>query len=223
MRSAFTMIELIFAIVIIAISIMSLPMMMRVNQSAVEANIVQEALFASTAKMMQVLSYPWDQHSIDNTYPGAYAKIVSVAGFVGATDNYPRIDANSSYRIGSIQEDNHRKFHNHSSLDANITATITSNGSTGLNDISQNNVLFINPAASATGYKNIYAMDVNVSYISDTGSPFVFASTGSATPSSMKLITINIDENQSGTMKTVVLLRAYSANIGEIDFAKRRY
>ena len=44
-RFGFTMIELIFAIVIIAISVMSLPMMTQVTNKGLEESLVQEAIF----------------------------------------------------------------------------------------------------------------------------------------------------------------------------------
>ena len=222
MRNAFTMIELIFAIMIIAISIMSLPMMMRVNDNAIEGNIVQEALFASSAKMEQVLSYPWDHHDVDSTDSGAYTKVVNVTT---GDSSYARKDINgtvdngSNYRIGHVRENGHRRFHSNSSVDANVTTTITNGGSTGLDNISNSNIPFDNPSTSATGYKKTYSMNVNVGYISDTGSPFVFSNTSSNIPTNMKLIEISI----SDTSGPLVLLRSYSANIGEIDFAKRRF
>ena len=197
-------------------------MMMKVNEDAVEGNIVQEALFASSAKMMQVLSYPWDENSTDNT--GAYGKIVDISAGTNAyrrSDVNGTLDANSSYRVGHIVQDNHRRFHDYTSPYANTIGTISPvTPPTALNNIGQTNVAFDNPISSATGYKNNYAMDINVSYIPDTASPFIFTSSGNNTPTNMKLITVTI-KDASGNPLT--LLRSYSANIGEFDFAKRRF
>ena len=66
-RSAFTMIELIFAIVIIAISVLSLPMMNQVISKNIEGSIVQEAIFAASAELNQVVSYYWDENSMEGT------------------------------------------------------------------------------------------------------------------------------------------------------------
>jgi len=65
-RFAFTMIELIFAIVIIAISVMSLPMMAVVTQRGMENNIVQEAIFAASAELMGATSGYWDENSMQD-------------------------------------------------------------------------------------------------------------------------------------------------------------
>ena len=225
MRKAFTMIELIFAIVIISIAVLSLPVMMRVNDHAIENNVAQEALFAVSAKMMQVLSYPWDEHSVNSASPAIYTKIVDIPGGTAAYrrtyDMYGLANANGNFRIGSIIENGHRRFHNHLSADASVsnlnvddTAAIDA-----IDDRGATNIPFDNAAATSTGYKEIYTMDVTVSYIADTGSPFIFAAAGNNTPSNMKLVTVDIKDNTG----ILVKLRAYSANIGEIDFAKRRY
>ena len=224
-RNAFTMIELIFAIVIIAIVVISLPLMMKTNEDAMEANVVQEALFASSAKMMQVLSYPWDQHSVDSSNPDTYGKVVDIP--TGNTA-YVRKDANgtsdllSSYRVGHILEDNHRRFHDVSLADANTIGTLGSvTPPTALNEVNSSNVPFDNPITSQTGYKNNYTMDVSVGYISDTpSSTFIFPNTGTATPSNIKLLTVTIKDSSG---KPLTLLRSYSSNIGEFDFAKRRF
>lgn len=226
MRNAFTMIELIFAIVVIAITVISLPVMMRVNQNAVEENVVQEAVFASSAKIMQVLSYPWDEHSVSRSNLGTYTKIVGIPSgttdYARKYDMYGNVDTNGNFRIGNIIANGHRRFHNFNSLDANVSAINVDDNSSidAIDDRAENNVTFENAAATATGYKKDYDMNVTVSYIADTGTPFVFAATGNNTPSNMKLITVSIGDKKNGVL---TLLRAYSANIGEIDFAKRRY
>ncbi|WP_366755894.1 type II secretion system protein [Sulfurimonas sp.] len=56
-KYAFTLIELIFAIVIIGISVMSLPMLTQVTSSAIEKNLVQEAIFASVAEINLATTY----------------------------------------------------------------------------------------------------------------------------------------------------------------------
>ena len=225
-RNAFTMIELIFAIIVISIVVISMPMMMKTNEDAVESNLVQEALFASSAKMMQLLSYPWDENSSDNT--NAYGKVVDIPNDIvdyNRSDANGTLDINSSYRVGHILQDNHRRFHDYMSPYANTIGTLAMNGNSALNNISAINIPFENAATSATGYKNNYTMDVNVSYIPD-GNPstFIFYNLNtnpySTTPTNMKLITVNIKDSKGNLLTS---LSSYSANIGEFDFAKRRF
>ncbi len=224
-HTAFTMIELIFAIIVISIVVISMPMMMKANEDAVESNIVQEALFASSAKMMQVLSYPWDENSTDNT--GVYGKVIDISGGTAAykrSDANGTLDVNSSYRVGHILQDNHRRFHDYTSPYANTIGALATNVATptALNNTGQTNVPFDNPLSSATGYKNNYTMDVSVGYISDTpSSTFIFPNIGeTTTPTNIRLLTVTIKDSNGNPL---TLLRSYSSNIGEFDFAKRRF
>lgn len=224
MKQAFTMIELIFAIVIIAITVISLPMMMQVNAKGIEGNIAQEAIFAAATKLMQVGTYPWDEHSINSTTPFTQANIVDFNA--STTNHYLRLsnnaaDINSSYRVGHVQEDGHRRFH--SLNDANTTVSpLGSGGGNGIND-QIGTYSFAFDAASSTGYKEQYRSVVNISYIPDTGTPYVFKNSGTSSPTNMKLIEVSIQKNVSGTWEDVTLLRSYAANIGEVVFHSRTY
>ncbi len=224
-RHAFTMIELIFAIVIMSIVIISMPMLMRTNSKAMEANIIQEAIFSTSATIMQNLSYPWDNDS--NTSDGSYNKIVAIPNGTVAYNRYYNSqgthDTNGSFRVGNILENGHRRFHSYTSLDANITSLTTTNP----NPLCQKSTVsqFINNGATASGYKNTYETVTTISYIPDINNAnaiFVFAATGeTTTPTNIKLVTVTIKNYQ--TQKSLVVLKSYTANIGETDFASRTY
>ncbi len=222
-RGAFTMIELIFAIVIMAIVIIALPRMMRTNSNALEANINQEAIFGASAQMMQVLSYPWDANSVDNN--GTYDKIVAIPGgsviYNRHLNNLDKNDTNGSFRIGAVLEPGHRRFHEYNASDANISGLKPSSP----NPLCQTSTIspFINQKPSAQGYKNAYETDTTVSYITDpntTTSVFGFGDKGSqTTPTNIKMVTVKL--LNATTKKTIVVLRSYTANIGETNFASR--
>jgi len=65
-KSAFTFIELIFAIVIIAISVVSLPTMTSSLSRGIESNLVQEAIFAASTELNQAISSNWDERSLED-------------------------------------------------------------------------------------------------------------------------------------------------------------
>ncbi len=225
-RDAFTMIELIFAIVIMAIVIIALPRMMRTNSNALEANINQEAIFGASSVMMQTLSYPWDINSPGNN--GSYNKIVAIPNYIGTGlygryfNSFDQNDTNGSFKIGALLEPGHRRFHDYNASDANISGLKLSSP----NPLCQTNTIspFINNSPSAQGYKNAYETDTTVSYITDTNNSngiFVFNGAGQATPTNMKMVTVkllNVIAN-----KPIVVLRSYTANIGETNFASRTY
>lgn len=67
MKSAFTLIELIFAIVIIGISVLSLPMMNQAIGSSQEKNLVQEAILIASGDATKAISGKFDENSIQSS------------------------------------------------------------------------------------------------------------------------------------------------------------
>jgi len=75
-KRAFTLIELIFAIVIIAITVVSLPMMTQVISKGIEKNLLQEAIFAGAAVLNESVSAKWDENSVESpTDPNAFSRV----------------------------------------------------------------------------------------------------------------------------------------------------
>ena len=239
---AFTMIELIFAIVIIALIVVAVPRIIATNSLSMERSIVQEGIYAVATKISQILSFHWDQNSLDTTETLSTSKILDIAG---GTANYTRSaipDANAT-RIGGLVLDYHRRFHD---TVTNATATMTggSVGTLGENIGSDLNFTETQSTGSG-GYKRMYRMDSNVIYVSDrlnsaggsidvnaSNTPFgtndfVFSTSSLAagTTSNLKMVELWLEQSddEGVSWQRVVVLRAYAANIGEIDFVKRRY
>jgi len=76
-RAAFTLIELIFAIVIIAISVISLPMMSQTVAKGIDANIVQEAIFAAATELNEAVTAHWDEASMEVNTTTSFAKVIN--------------------------------------------------------------------------------------------------------------------------------------------------
>lgn len=214
-KSAFSMIELIFAIVIIGITVISLPMVNQIVSKGVEGNLVQEAIFASSAEINQILSYRWDENSIQNN------DILSKVIWANSSD----CDTSTKLRLGHVNAPLHRKC-----LDNNVTA-ITAAANLGLDtgesttndsdDIDDFNAdaksIFIDNSGGGTivsskGYKKDYNSSVSVSYVN-------FDPNFSAN-NNIKKVTVNISDT-SGNI--ITRLSAFSANIGEVDYYKRNY
>ena len=79
-RYAFTMIELIFAIVVISISIMSLPVITNVASKAIENNLVQEAIFGASAELMDATVGCWDERSKEDKAFSKFSRVVDIGG-----------------------------------------------------------------------------------------------------------------------------------------------
>ena len=201
-RSAFTLIELIFAIVIIAISVVSLPIMNQAIGKGIDANLVQEAIFAAATELNEAVTANWDDNSTEAGSTNLYARVIDING--------SSCNGTTHLRIGHISGvEKHRRCLNSSLIgpeDANTTALISLDD---MEHVKRN--IFVDTTTDAKGYKKKYTSQVDVT----RGATF----NGSANPD-MKLLTITIRDEED---KILTLLKTYSANIGEIDYYHRSY
>ena len=205
-KSAFTLIELIFAIVVIAITVISLPMMNQAISKGIDTNLIQEAIFAAATELNEVTTTQWDEASIDENTSSFISQVINLDGSCENNNSKER------YRLkpGHILEPLHRKCLNdlgQGELDSNTSATIDA-----VEDKEHNyKEIFLNLTPGQEGYKQKYKSNLDVSY-----NPIF---DGAVRPN-MKKVTITIkDENNN----TVTSLFTYVANIGGIDYYKRTY
>ena len=201
------MIELIFAIVIIGITVVSLPMMNQAISKGIDSNLQQEAIFAASTKLNEAVTAFWDENSVESI--SALSKVIDTLNDCNNTSSSPR------YRLrpGHVNQPLHRRC-----LDSTLVG-ISNNSINGnvfaLEDIAATGTttLFISTAGSTTNaasYKEDYNSTVTVTQN---------VSFGGASNSYMKMIQVSITSGAD----TITSLRAYSANIGEIDYLKKEY
>lgn len=212
-NNAFTLLEVIFAIVVMGIIVVSLPRIMSSNQKGIDTTIIQEAIFGASTELNQALSYRWDENSRDDILnPNGLAYVIET----GDCDNNA---SSPTYRLrpGHINQPLHRRC-----LDSNATAPTAqasfdievSDGGV-LDDVDDINTsskpIFLN-AGSSTGYKQDYTSVFSINYanIGDIN----------ASDEDAKLITITVSD-PNGVI--VTRLRSFTVNIGEVDFYKRTY
>ncbi|MCF6330366.1 MAG: type II secretion system GspH family protein [Sulfurimonas sp.] len=202
-RLAFTLIELLFAIMIMGITMVSVPIIMSSNAKGFETTIIQEAIFAASAELNQALSFRWDENSLNEvTNPTGLTRVIET----GDCDDVTRL------RPGHIRQ----KYHRRCLDDDNISVSTLGPDSGDLDDIDDidTNIkdMFLNDSTTATGYKHRYQSTIGITY-GAIGN--VNASSNNA-----KLITITVSDDQG---ETVTVLRSYTLNIGEVDFYERTY
>ncbi len=200
-RYAFTMIELIFAIVIISIAVISLPTITDATSKGIESNIIQEAVFAGSAELSAATSYYWDSRSMEDINVSHFSRVID-------TDTGVRCDNNSSslrYRLklGHIAQPFHRRC-----LDSNATS---------VNDnADKNESLNFAGHTSSPIFEYFSDSDNNVSagYKNDYSSTVDVNRTGN-----VKILTVTVSKGDT----PIVILKTQSANIGEVDYFKRRF
>ncbi len=205
-KSAFTLIELIFAIVVIAITVISLPMMNQAISKGIDSNLLQEAIFAAATELNEVTTTQWDEASIDTNTSTTISQVINLDGTCENNNSKERY----RLKVGHILEPLHRKCLNNltqAELDSNTTAAVDAveDKAHGYTNI------FLNLTPGQEGYKQNFTSSLTVNYdpIFD----------GAVRPN-MKIITITVKDEKNNI---VTSLFTYVANIGGIDYYKRTY
>ena len=150
-KLAFTMIELIFAIVVIGISIMSLPIMTNIIDKGVENNLNQEAIFAASAKLMDATSGYWDENSMQDANKSYASRVINIDGDCNAT---------TKLRAGHINQAYHRRC-----LE-NLTTQPTDISDGNFYDIDDathlDEKIFVDYTDSSAGYKEDFTSSIKV-------------------------------------------------------------
>ena len=232
-RTAFTLIEIVFTILLLGIIATGLPMLLIGDADTREETIVQEAIYASTAKMSQLLSYAWDENSIAPlTSTVASSKVLDI----NSTTRDIEFDRNglTKFRLGHFVGTGRRSLYDISITNRFSSAIGFDAGETNatFDDIDDDigTVTFIESTGttntSSIGYKENYRMNISVSYIdvnNTYGNNFIAGmefENPVATTTNMKRITVQITDNQTPAT-TLFTLKTFSSNIGETSIASR--
>ena len=213
-RYAFTLIELIFAIVVIAISVISLPMMTQVTSKGIEKNLVQEAIFASVAEINMATTYIWDENSfIDDNESSSNTNDLSRVLWTGTTNDCTGPVGGIHRRGGHINRrciDNNdtRIYTGVNYLNALEAAVGANQGYKSIYDIG---------GKSAEGYKELYTSRLDVVLCNPAANCQQFGDGTNDSNFNLKEISVTV-QNSNGDI--VTLLRTYSANIGEVPYAR---
>jgi len=220
MRKAASMLELVIAIVVMGIAVMTLPILLLKTQSNNEYTLQQEIILAARTKMGDTLTYRWDENSL------IHDKI-----FVLKTGGDSDLNISSSgniRRIGHVVGSKRRKFSN----DLNSSIPVANLGPDGgdLDDIDdfdgQTDTLKIGSQVTSLDYHfTDFNLSTSVVYISDNanyGNPnlnFTFDTNASTTTSSIKMLTLKV----KGPNSLPFTIRSYSCNIGESELLRKAY
>ncbi|WP_321779177.1 type II secretion system protein [Sulfurimonas sp.] len=207
-KLAFTMIELIFAIVIISISVMSLPMMTQITLKTIEDSLVQEAIFVSVAGLNEASTYRWDENSMDDELIDSdNARVVNTA--IGGCTAL----GTPNRRVGHI--------HRRCLEDLSLRPDITGFHSDSLHEAAHGaqSVYIVGATTSAEGYKKLYNSTLTVTN-GGTGAGAEFEDGTGNDPNMKEIIITVLDADDNVTV--ITRLKTYSANIGEVAYTLPR-
>jgi len=148
-RVAFTLIELIFAIVIIGISVISLPIMSSTINKSLENNLVQEVIFSASTELMGTTAGYWDENSMQDINKSSLSRVINVD---------KDCDFVTKLRFGHIAQPYHRRC-----LDNLATQPFNQKGGVvfDINDTTHDwDDIFVNETTDKNGYKQTYQSKV---------------------------------------------------------------
>lgn len=220
MRPAASMIELVIAIVVMGIAVMSLPLILTQSQNSNAMALQQEVILATKTKLGYLLSYEWDVNSYDT---GASAsRVLDTTASANADSDF---NTTSTRRLGHVLADNRRRLRDN--MAAPTTDGTAAWGNAALQDIDDFDGRDENTTIAAETMDYIFNVQLHptVNYISDTATyanqdmNFTFnANTTFTNPTNIKMITVTTTGNGIN-----MVLRAFASNVGESGIMKRAW
>jgi prepilin-type N-terminal cleavage/methylation domain-containing protein len=229
MRKAVSLIELIIAIVVMGIAVMSLPLILTQTQSNNALALQQEAILSTKAKIGFISSYPWDENSWDGT--GGIFRVLDTSAFPSADNAFATADIR---RIGHIQTDKRRRLwdvgHANRAPNNEVTAASTEND---IDDFHNHNddinitdptqmdyifaltmtpeIVYLRDSLSANNYLNSRTIQFDFNAIN--------TETNTSRPTNIKMITVRTVSQVGNDVN--VSLRSFASNIGQSKILKR--
>lgn len=202
-RKAIAMIELIFAIVVIGITLLSIPLMVNQASQSTYTTLQQEAIAAAASDMSLILSREWDEANTNDTL-----------------DSTILTTASSNYDQAARTNLRSRTYFS-STGGTRAASTIGADGD--LDDI--DDVNGINTTLTSMGGSDLVDQTMTIAtavgYLNDgTLSPVGTSATGAT--SNIKGITITL--TSGGTtpeLQKTVKLNAFSSNIGSYELERK--
>jgi hypothetical protein len=225
LRPAIAMIELIFAIVIMGIALMSAPTLISTAASSVSVALQQEGINEAASRVNMILTYPWDQNDTNDS-------CIPPVLHVTAGDNELDGNTTTGRRGGVPLGTNSRTFKcgsddlNASSIGQEVNGTIDDiddfvgttlvsvGGGTGGKDYIEQTTVNI---ATTISYINDNALYSNTSFSYAPGGAVAAGQT-----SNIKHITVTLTSSSGiNELNKTIILRAFSCNIGGIEYESR--
>ena len=235
MRSAIAMVELVFAIVIMGIVLLSAPRLISVSTKSSYVAVQQEAINEAATQLNIILGYPWDEENTDENYLPPVLRVSA-----GNVDLDEQNGTGIGRRVGTPAQSS-RSFYRVDGKDFNASAIGSDgNDSDDMDDFDGENHL-VQIEATPNDYieRDTIKITTQIQYGNDdtqSGSgtyktPLNHSITYSpdfsnaATPTSnIKFITVTLESTSAATeLHKQITLHAFSANIGGYEPLERTY
>jgi hypothetical protein len=219
LRPAIAMLELIFAIVIMGIILMSAPQLISTAAKSGYVAIQQEAINEAASQVNMIMGYQWDESNTNEEY---IPPILITGG--DSELNELNISAEPTGRRLGTPEESYRAFVRSDGLRFSASSLGTDTGDTEEDDIDDfegdTDLIEIVPADADNVETTTININKTISYATDTAdynqaniTYDPFASAGGT--SNIKSITVTVTSDSGPEeLKKEIILRGFSCNIG---------
>jgi len=222
-RAGFSLIELVLSIVIIAIAVMSIPMMLQESAKNDRYSLLQESILAARTKMGNILSFRWDENSPDGSGSSQILRVLDVSNGDAELDRV----TGSIRRVGHIFANKRRRM-----KDLTSATRVSDPSDTGsIDDIDDfdgnSSTVYMQNGAFGNSFDYLdqaLEMNTTVSFVSDSANyasqniNFTFDTTTKAAltlanSTNIKMIELKVTTGVNAA--TPFIFRAFSSNIGQ--------
>jgi len=242
-RAGVAMIELIFALVIMGIVLMSAPMLISTATKSGYVTIQQEGINEAAARISMIQGYHWDEQTADESYIDVILKVS------GGDSNLS--DYNSTGKRFGTPKESYRKFIREdgakdisatppSSLDLDAGESV--NNENDIDDFNGNSITLKNLTTSTSDTIDTIEINTTVSYRSDALTPtgtadtyihpvgqnisynVDFSAAALTNSSNIKQITVTLTSTSGiAELNKTIVLHAFSCNIGGYKLEEKDY
>lgn len=225
-RPAIAMIELIFAIVIMGIVMMSAPMLISTASSSAPVVLQQEGINQAVSRITMILTYPWDE---GDTNDSCIPPVLRVTNGDSELEPITNLSIQFSVRPGVPLATNSRKF-NSCGADLNASVLGMDAGDTEKDDIDDFGSTSLTQIENAGGRyigKGSVNINTSITYGSDsadyTTSTITFTPLAGTATSNIKNIDVTVSTFSSDAdLNSSITMHAFSCNIGGIAYERRQ-
>ncbi len=232
LRPAIAMIELIFALVIMGIVMMSAPMLVSTASKSGYVAIQQEGINEAASRVNMIMGYAWDENDANSSYIPPILHTTSLtAGLREVNVIVGGVPIPTGRRIGIPMQSQRTYFISDSNTTELNASALGVDGANDIDDFSGDiNLTSVDTASIDYVEKTTINTNTAVAYTADsvvggynqaTITYVPFAASGTST-SNIKSITVTLTSTSGvNELKKSIVLKAFSCNIGGYQFEER--
>ena len=222
-RSALSLIELLFAIIVMSIAMLAIPSFLEQTTSAIDEILKQEAIFQASRTIQTIKTYKWDEKTtLEGSASTGVINIPHILDITNGDTKLNRTNPASVVRQGNFNVFIRRTFFpspTYASTTLGLDAKETQKDDI---DDFNDNIDIIN---KSTGNfvidmrirQNIYYISDNTNYNANNININIDATPATAS-TNIKMIDINVTDNKGNTL---LVMRGFTCNIGAAPLLKK--